>query len=150
MLAALALAISTKVNYGKAWAWFLDFCDKMGYDPMEASGWDIATWLVFRSEPTSSPNILEDGLKAVKCFRQTANKPILDFHIADSVLKGLLKTKEAKPLFRLGLEPEMVQRLIHNAIYEFGPESFVGIRQSAIYAMMYWAGPDLRMLWSYN
>ena len=62
----------------------------------------------------------------------------MDFHIADSVLKGLLKTKEAKPLFCLGLEPEMVQRLIHNAIYEFGPDSFVGIRQAAIYAMMYW------------
>ena len=82
--------------------------------------------------------MLEANLKAVKCFRQTANKPILDFPIADSVLKGLLKTKEAKPLFCLGLEPEMVQRLIHNAIYEFGPDSFVGIRQAAIYAMMYW------------
>ena len=33
----------------------------------------------------------------------------------------------------------MVQRLIHNAIYEFGPDSFVGIRQAAIYAMMYWS-----------
>ena len=33
----------------------------------------------------------------------------------------------------------MVQHLIHNAIYEFGPDSFVGIRQAAIYALMYWA-----------
>ena len=32
----------------------------------------------------------------------------------------------------------MVQVLIHNAIYESGPDSFVGIRQAAIYAMMYW------------
>ena len=45
---------------------------------------------------------------------------------------------EAKPLFRLGLEPEMVQVLIHNTIYESGQDSFVGIRQAAIYAMMFW------------
>ena len=38
----------------------------------------------------------------------------------------------------MGLEPEIVQILICNAIYEFGPHSFVGIRQAAIYAMMYW------------
>ena len=55
-----------------------------------------------------------------------------------TVLKGLLKTKEANSLFCLGLEPEMVQRLIHNAIYEFGPDSFVDVRQAAICAMMYW------------
>ena len=66
MLAAWALTDSTKTNYGKAWAWFLDFCDKMGYNPMEASGQDIATWLVFRSEQTSSPNVLEANLKVIK------------------------------------------------------------------------------------
>ena len=43
MLAASALVNSTKTNYGKAWARFLDFCDKMGYNSMEASGQDIAT-----------------------------------------------------------------------------------------------------------
>ena len=116
MLATSALATSTKVNYGKAWARFLDFCDKMGYDPMEASGRDIATCIVFRSEQTSSPNMLEAYFKVIKCFRHSANRPVLDFHIADSVLKGLLNTKEAKPLFHLSLEPEMVQQLIHNPI----------------------------------
>ena len=45
---------------------------------------------------------------------------------------------EAKPLNRLGLEPDMVQVLIREAINENGPESFVGIRQAAIYALMYW------------
>ena len=45
---------------------------------------------------------------------------------------------EATLLFWLGLEAEMVQVLIHYAIYEYGPDSFVGIRQAAIYAMMYW------------
>ena len=45
---------------------------------------------------------------------------------------------EAKPLTRLGLEPEMVQVLIHNAISENGPDSFVGIRQAAINALMYY------------
>ena len=69
---------------------------------MEASGQDLATWLVFRSEQTSSPNILESYLKAVKCFRQAANKPFLDFYIADAVLQGLLKDMEAKPFVLLG------------------------------------------------
>ena len=81
MLAALALASSTKANYGKAWGRFLYFCDEMGYDPMETSGWDLATWVVFRSEQTSSPNMLESDLKAVKCFRQSANKPRLETYI---------------------------------------------------------------------
>ena len=88
---------------------------------------------MFRSEHTSSFNVLEANLKVIKCFRHSANKPI-----EDSVLQDLLKTKEAKELFCLGLEPKMVQHLIHNAIYEFGPASHVGIRQAAVYAMMYW------------
>ena len=50
--------------------------------------------------------MLEANLKAIKCFRHSANKPVLDFPIADSVLKGLLITKEAKALFHLGLEPK--------------------------------------------
>ena len=87
--------------------------------------------------------MLEADIKAIKCFRHSANKPVLDFPIADSVLKGLLKTKEAKALFRLGLEPEMVQRLIHNAIYEFGPDNFAGIKQSAIMTFMYKIQPYL-------
>ena len=105
---------------------------------MEALGQELATWLVFRSEQTSSPNMLEANLKAVKSFRQAANKPFLDFYIADATLRGLLKEMEAKPLTRLGFKPDMVQVLIHNAIDENGPDSFVGIRQAAIYALMYW------------
>ena len=57
MLAASALASTTQVNYGKAWARFFYFCDKIGYNPMEALGQDLPTWLVFRTEQTSSPNI---------------------------------------------------------------------------------------------
>ena len=83
--------------------------------------------------------MLEADLKVIKCFRYSANKPVSDLPLLDSILKGLLKTKEAKELFHLGLEPEMVQRLIHNAIHEFGPDSSVGTRQAAIYAKMYWA-----------
>ena len=45
---------------------------------------------------------------------------------------------EAKPLMCLGLELEIVQVLIHNAITENGPDSFVGIRQAATYALMYY------------
>ena len=75
---------------------------------METSGQDIANWLVYILERTSSPNVLDANLKVIKCFRYSANKPVWDFSIADSVINGLLKTKEAKPLSHLGLEPEMV------------------------------------------
>ena len=85
---------------------------------MEVSGPGLATWLVYRAEQTSSPNILDFDLKAVKSFRQAAKKPFLDFYIADATLRGLLKKMEAKPLTHLGLEPEIVQVLIHNTITE--------------------------------
>ena len=79
---------------------------------MEASGQDLATWLVFRAEQTSSPNMLESNLKAVRCFRQAAHKPFVDYYAAEATLCGLKKEMEAKPLNRLGLEPDMVQRLL--------------------------------------
>ena len=96
MLAASALTSSTKVNYGKAWGWFLSFYNKMGYDPMEVSGMELATWLVYRAEQNSSPNMLDSDLKAVKSFRQAAKKPFLDFYIADATLRGLLKNLELR------------------------------------------------------
>ena len=82
--------------------------------------------------------MLESDLKAIKCFRHAASKPVLNVHIADSVLMGLLKTKEAKSLLQLGLELEMVQELIHKVFYELGPESFVEVRQAALYVLMYY------------
>ena len=45
---------------------------------------------------------------------------------------------EAKPHLRLGLEPEVVQILIKNALSDKGMGSFVQIRQVAIYALMYY------------
>ena len=48
--------------------------------------------------------------------------------MADAVLIELLKTQEAKSLLHLGIEPEMVQELIHKAFYEFGPDNFMGVR----------------------
>ena len=45
---------------------------------------------------------------------------------------------EAKPRLHLGLEPEVVQILIQNALSENGEGSFVGIRQAAVYALMYY------------
>ena len=45
---------------------------------------------------------------------------------------------EAKLRLRLGLEPEVVQILIQNALSEKGEGNFVGIRQAAVYALMYY------------
>ena len=44
----------------------------------------------------------------------------------------------------------MVQRLINNAIYEFGSDSFVVVRQAAIYAMMYWGTARFEEVWNQN
>ena len=71
-LAATALATTTKANYGRAWGRLLGFCAKMGFNPMEVSGLELATWLTYRAEQTSSPNMLDSDLKAVKSFRQAA------------------------------------------------------------------------------
>ena len=32
----------------------------------------------------------------------------------------------------------MVQELIHKAVYEFGADRFMGVRQAALYALMYY------------
>ena len=71
-LAATALAPSTSDSYGKAWGRFKTFCSTMGFDPLEVSGPEIATWLAHRAEQTSSPNVLESDLKSIKCFRLAA------------------------------------------------------------------------------
>ena len=105
---------------------------------MEVSGPEIATWLVHRAEQTSSPNVLESEHKSIKCFRLTAKRPVKNFYIAEATLTGYLKKLEAKPCLRLDLEPEVVQILIQNALSENGEGSFVGIRQAAVYALMYY------------
>ena len=74
-LAARALAPSIKDNYGRAWGHFKTFCSTLGYNPMEVSGTELATWLVHRAEQTSSPNVLESELKSIKCFRLAAKMP---------------------------------------------------------------------------
>ena len=105
---------------------------------MKVSGTELATWLVHRAEQTSSPNVLESELKSIKCFRLAAKRLVKNFYIAEANLTGYLKKLEAKPRLRLGLEREVVQILIQNALSENGNESFVGIRQAAIYALMYY------------
>ena len=45
-LAATALAPTTSDRYGKAWGHFKAFCSKHGFDPLEAAGPVVATWLV--------------------------------------------------------------------------------------------------------
>ena len=45
---------------------------------------------------------------------------------------------EAKPRLRLGLEPEVVQILVKNALSDESMGNFVQIRQAAIYALMYY------------
>ena len=137
-LAAQALAPSTKDNYGRAWVRFSTFCKGKGIDPMLATESDVAIFLVQRSEETDSPNMVEGDLKAVKCFRKQAGKPLGEIPLIPNVMAGLLKNMEAGSLNRLGFEPEHVQCLFKAALTENGPDNFVGIRQAALYAAMYW------------
>ena len=91
-----------------------------------------------RAEETSSPNVLEQYLKSIKCFRLAAKQPIEDVYMADATLVGCKKKMEAKPRLRLGLEPEVVQILYKNALSDEGIGSFMRTRQAEIYALMYY------------
>ena len=105
---------------------------------MLATEADVASFLVSRSEETNSPNMVEGDLGAVKCFRVHAGKPLNEVPLIPNVMKGILKNMEATSRNRLGFEPEHIQCLFKAALVENGPESFVGIRQAALYAAMYW------------
>merc|ERR1711895_416548 len=83
-LAATALAPTTTDRYGRAWGRFKAFCSKNGFDPLEATGPIVATWLVCGAEETISPNVLESDLKSVKCFRLAAKTPIKDIYIVEA------------------------------------------------------------------
>ena len=125
ILAASALAPSTKSNYGQAWGRFHTYCENMGLDPTEASEPDVATWGVLRCEQTTSLNMIEANLNAVKCFWCYTNNTISDIPLDTVIKRGQLKIMEAKDLNHLGLEPEHMQCLIHSAIYKFGPQNFM-------------------------
>ena len=86
-LAATALAPTTNDRYGRAWGRFKAFCSTNGFDPFEAPGPVVATWLVYRAEQTSSPNVLESDLKSIKCFRLAAKRPIENFYITEATLR---------------------------------------------------------------
>ena len=55
-----------------------------------------------------------------------------------AVMKGLLKTVDAKSLNQMGFEPEMVQVLLKLSLEDKGSRDFVGLRQAALYVIMYW------------
>ena len=106
---------------------------KMGFDPLEATGPIIATWVACRAEGTSLPNVLEQDLKSVKCFRLAAKWPIKNFYIAEATLMGCLKKMEAKPHLHLELKPDVVQILIkkhfltkeQEILWESGKQQFM-------------------------
>ena len=105
---------------------------------MLATESDVSIFLVQRSEETDSPNMVEGDLKAIRCFRKQAGKPLGAIPLIPNVMAGILKNMEAGSLNRLGFEPEHVQYLFKAALSENGPDNVVGIRQAALYAAMYW------------
>ena len=44
----------------------------------------------------------------------------------------------------MDLEPRHIQDLIHEAIYEFGPDSFVGVRQATLYTILFCSRMSIR------
>ena len=123
MLAALSPA------YFKAWSRFLTFYNLKGIHPLETSGQEIVSWL--NHEPCSSKSlrVLKNYLNIVKSIRHAVSKPITDIPIQNYT--------GANSLSLLELEPETIQDLIHKAIYEYGPDSFVGIRQATLYTVLF-------------
>ena len=97
----MALALLTSEAYGRAWGHFMGYCSEMGFDPLEVSGRVVATSVAHRAEETSLPNLLDQDLKSVKCFRLAAKQPIKKVYIADATLVGCEKKMEAKPHLRL-------------------------------------------------
>ena len=77
---------------------YSNFAKGMGFDPMEASGTDIVIWLVQRSKETSSPNIVQSDLQAIKCFPRHTNKPLGDIALVAAVTMSLLNKMEANDL----------------------------------------------------
>ena len=104
---------------------------------MTAEGPDVAVWLVQFSEETGSPGVVQGNLQAVRCFRKNAVFPLGKIHIVTGVIKGL-KILDAKSINRLGFEPEMFQVLLKLSLEEKGTKDFVGLRQAAMYIIMYW------------
>lgn len=94
---------------------------------MEASGADIVIWLVQRSEETSSPNMVQDHLQAVRYLWHHTNKPLGEIPILTAVIKGLLKIMEASYLNRLGFGPEHIKSLMKNSVVENGLDNLAGL-----------------------
>ena len=111
LLAALSPA------YFKAWSSFLTFCNLVGLHPLETSGHDIVHWLNCELDSSEPLRILDNYLNLVKNIRQPASNPIADIQIH--------KYSEANSLLLMDLEPRHIQNLIHEAIYEFGSDTFV-------------------------
>ena len=105
---------------------------------MEAEGPDVATWLVEHSEETKSPGVVEGDLQGVRCFRKNAGFPLGKIPLVAALMKGLIKTVDAKSLNWIGFELDMVQVLLKLSLEEKVSRDFVGLRQAALYVIMYW------------
>merc|ERR1712030_227183 len=107
---------------------------------MLADGPEVAIWLVQQSEDTKSPGMVQGDLQAVRCFRRNAGHPMGKIPIVTAVMKGLHKFLDTGKLNRLGVEPEMIQILLGLCLQkdQEGKKDFVGLRQAALYVVMYW------------
>ena len=93
--------------------------------------------------------MVADHLKAVKSIRHAASKPIEGIHLPFFlVIEKIQKAQEADSLLLSELEPVLLQELIQKSIYEFCPNSFVGIRQAVLYTIQYCSKTSfLRVKW---
>ena len=91
----------------------------MGIHPLKTSGIEIVYWLNHEPSNSNSLRVLDNYINLVKNIRHTASNPIVDNHIYNY--------SEVNSLLLMDLEPKHIQDLIHEAIYEFGPDSYVGV-----------------------
>ena len=104
----------------------------MGLQPLETFGCDIVHWLNHEPDSSEPLRVVDNYPNLVENIRQPASNPILDIHIH--------KYSEINSLLLMDLEPRCIQDLIHEAIYESGPNRFVGVRQATLYAILFCSG----------
>ena len=104
---------------------------------MDASSDEVVPWLIQRTEETASPVQVQTDLLALQCWQHHAGKPLGEIPFDTSVAKELLKILESKDFNNFGQEPQHLQGVLKCGITENGPENFVGLRQAAIYSLLY-------------
>ena len=74
----------------KVWDKFVDYTQKRGIHPLEASVHDVQDWLTSRAQNTAAPGTIEFELQCLQKWRHHAGKPLGQIPLEVAISKGLL------------------------------------------------------------